>query len=152
MKVQNLISVSTSKLLLMLLFASVFLPIGKLKAENQKSMSIDSTWTLDTTIMDVKFYHKIVECDSMNTVYLRFDNQNSSDVVISWSDEFKTQFFDQQSGMAGTKEITIPAGLTQNLDCNSEDANCIIHCNQVDPSYSAIIYSYKFINPTVTKK
>lgn len=122
--------------------------LPEMNAAPQKTLNVDSTWTLDTTVSDVQCYYKIVSCNDRSVVLLRFNNQNDGAVKITWQEEFKTQLNDNEPGFYGPKELTLNPGESDEYDCSS-DNSCVIRHSQVQPTYPAEISGFRFIEINV---
>lgn len=115
-----------------------------------KSRSINNSnedgWVLDTIVNKVAFYHKIVLCGDKNAVLLKFDNQNQTEVSVSWKESFKTkQMPDLLEGYNGVKSLNLKPGFTNALDCDVQGNNLlIIRSNDVNPTFIADILAFNF--------
>ncbi|TKB96386.1 hypothetical protein [Pedobacter cryophilus] len=112
----------------------------------RENFLIDENWILDTTVNNVTFYHKIIDCGGKNAVLLKFDNLNSKTASISFKESFTTkQVKEGLDGYFGVKEITLNTGLTSPANC--EDLNnpkLIVLSQQVDPTYLSDILTFSF--------
>ena len=119
-------------------------------AGSAKSVSINNSneegWILDTVVNKVSFYHKIVLCGDKSAVLLKFDNQNLTDVTVSWKESFKTkQMPDLLEGYNGVKSLNLKPGVTSALDCDVQGNNLlIIRSSDVNPTFIADILAFNF--------
>ncbi len=108
-------------------------------------------WVLDKTVSNVDFYHAIVLCNDKNTVLLKFVNRNARSVKIAWKETFVTKTNEQKDGFAGTKELTIPPGITTPSDCSDTNiGQAIIRPGEVDPASLVEISNFIFRDITVS--
>ena len=124
-------------------------------AVSAKSLSInnsnDEGWILDTIVNKVAFYHKIVLCGDKSAVLLKFDNQNLTDVTVSWNESVKTkQMPSSIIGFKGVKTVNLKTGSTSPNSCEDQNyVNLIIGSHDVDPTFIADIIDFKFIGITI---
>ncbi len=116
-------------------------------------MQVNSvTWILDKTVSQVDFYYTFKECDGQKTVFLKFNNNNSFPVKISWTEVFSTQLEKGKQGAAGQKSIVIPPGISSYSDCsNNSHKEYVTSPSQVSPTYVAVISKFEYRNVTVEK-
>lgn len=120
-----------------------------------KSLSINNSneegWVLDTIINKVAFYHKIVLCGDKNAVLLKFDNQNQTEVSISWKESFKTkQMLSNVIGFKEVKTLNVKTGLTSPNSCEDQNnISLIAGSHDVDPTFIADILDFAFIDITI---
>ena len=137
-----LLSSTLSKLYLA--FFAILLMAASANASLQNTTTIDSTWTLDTTVNNVDCYYKFIVCGNDNLVYLRFDNKNSSQVSITWIDVVSTQHEANVESFVGNKVLTLDVGESPEYTCSSSLNSTIVIPSKIHPAYKASIAEYKF--------
>jgi hypothetical protein len=123
---------------------------GNAEASTHKSASVDSTWTLDTTVGSIKCYHKVSKCGDMVTVFVLFDNTGSGSQTISWDAQVTSNRSGVQSHPNGKLTMTLLPGLTKATSCgDGEPRELYIMAYEVDDGNDVNIYSYRFANCSV---
>lgn len=113
----------------------------------------DEGWKLDKTVNNVNCYYKLIECNGLNTVFLKFDNKNKYSVKILWKEVFTTQAENSKEGSQGQKELILPTGITMPLSCTDEaNKKNIILASQINPAYVAKIKQFEFKDISVSKQ
>lgn len=108
------------------------------------------TWTLAQTIDSVDLFYSITTCGSDRVVFLKFVNNKSNNVTVNWSEVFDTQLAQNVTGYSSPKQLNIAPGVTKQANCSSTATpECIIRGGDVNPTYIAVILSFKFTNITV---
>ncbi len=136
------------KLLVVFILTLMFLKPSEIKASSFSENSVDSTWTLDTSVNNVDCYYKISNCNGISVIYLIFNNKNSSDVKISWDDVVFTQFENSEE-FANKKELVLQSGESSSNDCNSSSGKCVVRGDQLTFPYIPVFKKYKFSKVTV---
>lgn len=128
--------------LLLLTYSTAFL-----KAETSKSTSVDSTWTLDTTVGDVKCYYKIGKCGDVDVAFALFENTSKTNVTISWDEEITSNRKSIQANPNGNQTLTISPGITYAVNCDdTQNSALYVLAYQVDDGNTVNIYKFHFIN------
>lgn len=137
----------------LLFFFVVAITLHNVAFANQSKAlpSNNDAWVLDTVIQNVSFYHQLVSCNGKNAVLLKFVNNSTTSVKVSWKEACQTlQNTNEIESFSGLKELVIPTGTTEASNCNdTANKKCIISAFDVHPAFIADITSFKFINPTV---
>ncbi len=107
-------------------------------------------WTLSQTVSNVDFYYSMNVCASDTVVFLKFENNNTGNVTITWDEVFETQAGPGIVGFYGPKVLTLAPGITEQVDCVATIyPDCLILTSEVSPAYPAVILSFGFANVTV---
>ena len=112
----------------------------------------DITWTLDTTVNGVEFYHSLVTCGDTRKVLLRFVNKQRGTVTVKWKESFITrQVSTPTNGEEGVKTLELKPGETKALNCNdSANPACVVNPEKAIPAYRADITGFSFREITVS--
>lgn len=110
------------------------------------------TWTLSQTVNNVDFYYSIQTCGTDTVVFLKFENNNSNSVSITWNEVFETQYGAGQPRWDGLQQqLTLSSGITLQNDCvDVTTPQCLISPFEVSAAYPASVYSFAFAAITVT--
>jgi hypothetical protein len=113
-------------------------------------VNAQTTWHLSQSVGNVDFYYSITTCNADSAVLLKFVNNNSGSVTVTWKEVFETQYGSGLPGYFGTKQMTLAPGITEQANCSSTTcAKCLITADRVNPGYMAKIYSFSFADITV---
>jgi hypothetical protein len=134
-------------------FRTLLLASGLLIVFSMQANAQDDSWTLQTTVNNVDFFHKLVDCGDRKAVLIKFDNKNSFDVKISWKQIIGTKEVpntenesDQRFEMSLTNGVIGPNGCQ-----DSEFDNLVITPFEVEPTYMATIRNFSFSNITAER-
>ena len=109
-----------------------------------------TTWHLSQSVGNVDFYYSISACNADTVVLLKFVNNNSGNVTVTWKEVFETQFGSGIVGYYGPKQMILVPGTTEQTNCSSSDLpDCIILPTEVHPTYVAQIRNFGFADITV---
>ncbi len=113
-------------------------------------VNAQTTWHLSQSVGNVDFYYSITTCNDDSVVFLKFVNNNSGNVAITWKEVFDTQYESGVTGFFGPKQMTLPPGITEQSSCSATTCtNCLITKDKVNPGYRANIYSFSFADISV---
>ncbi|MCB9251663.1 MAG: hypothetical protein H6605_04305 [Flavobacteriales bacterium] len=108
----------------------------------------ESDWVLGKEVSNVECYYKIVSCDGMPAVLLKFNNKNSGNVKITWENSYEetTGVFEDFNGI---QEFVLQSGESDEVDCNSVAGPNVITHFRIAPHRAVNLTNYSFKNVQV---
>ena len=122
---------------------------GAFAGDDSKAEKLD--WKLDATVKGVQFYHAVSDCSGRQVAFLKFVNNNSYAVNVSWKESVKTQLRTEENLLRGGQQLSLPPGETLADNCSANCKACMLVSEAIDPTYVAQIVSYSFKNISVVK-
>lgn len=116
-----------------------------------ESAKAQVNWTLSQSVGNVDFYYSIQTCGSDTVVFLKFVNNNTASVTVSWNELFDSQAGAAQPSHYSTRQLTIAPGVTQQADClDTTCPDCLILPEEMMQTYKAVVTGFAFAAITVT--
>ena len=112
----------------------------------------DISWTLDSTVNGVEFYHELADCGNSRKVLLRFVNKNSGPMVVTWKEFLTTRQLNTPTESAGgVKTLVLKPGETKAKSCTDTTLPlCVIDAGKAIPAYQADITGFSYKEITVS--
>ena len=139
--------------LLLLVFIIPVLTIAFTTRGNHEGSSKDE-WTLDKTVGNIDFYHKISTCDGKETVFLKLHNKSRTPVTVTWKEIFVVQpgEGEQKKMTSGLKKFAVPPGVSVAADCSDARQKLLItQPKQESPVHEEDIVSFSFSEIKISK-
>lgn len=149
MGLRNLLQQSSWKNKSLLLCLLLLVCAGAFASKDGNAEKLD--WKLDATVKGVQFYHAVSTCGGRQVTFLKFVNQNSYAVNVSWKESVKTQLRTEENLFRGGQQLSLPPGETLADNCSATCKACMLTSEEIDPTYPAQIVSYAFKNISVEK-
>jgi hypothetical protein len=112
---------------------------------------IDISWTLDKTVNNVDFYHKLIACGDKKAVLLKIENRNNFNVEITWKQIIGSKQIPNSTEESSTSQtLIVEPGITESVDC-SENNNpiLVILPTEINPTFLADIENFNFSSITI---
>lgn len=137
--------------ILLLLALAIFSAFRETRSAGLKSTR-QVQWQLDTTLNGVQFLHADMTCNGKQVVLLKFNNQNTYPVKISWKESVTDKKNRRHESAAGMKEIRINPGETAASGCGEiQNKQLLVRPEQSVLTHAIRITKFQFRDLIVTK-